>query len=239
LWCYVWPAYNFVAHLSPQLTASAHVAHVALQAFAQLAVRLLLHQLQESPTVLRASTAAEVLVPALGQMLTYSSAALQVGCNVSSGSIVKWRAVPLEQQGATAYSLSIIKPAALEGFFACTQQYSSTLQQYACSKADVRNATAVPVGHGVCFSKSVWLSVGCLQELCMGLTALLVLQQPHKAEMVPAAANHALWMLQCASQGQLPADLLCLGSMQALTACLSACTAALHGLGLLGLFADR
>jgi hypothetical protein len=52
---------------------------VALQAFAQLAVRLLLHQLQESPTVLRASSAAEVLVPVLGRMLTYSSAALQVG----------------------------------------------------------------------------------------------------------------------------------------------------------------
>lgn len=73
----------------------------------------------------------------------------------------------------------------------------------------------------------------------MGLMALLVLQQPHKAETVSAATNLALWVLQCASEGQLPAGLLCLGSVQALTACISACTAALHGLGLLGLFADR
>lgn len=80
---------------------------------------------------------------------------------------------------------------------------------------------------------------GCLQELCLSLMALLVLQQPQQADMVPVAANYALWMLQCAGEGQLPAELLCAGSMQALTACVSACTAALHGLGLLGLFCDR
>lgn len=49
------------------------------QAFVQLALRLLLHQLQEHPTAVGCSTPAAVLVPALGQMLAYSSANIQVG----------------------------------------------------------------------------------------------------------------------------------------------------------------
>jgi hypothetical protein len=51
---------------------------ISLQAFARLALRVLLHQLQESPTLLECSVAAGMLLPALGQMLTYSSAPLQV-----------------------------------------------------------------------------------------------------------------------------------------------------------------
>lgn len=68
---------------------------------------------------------------------------------------------------------------------------------------------------------------------------LVVLQQPQQADVVSAAANCAVWMLQCVGEGQLPAELLREPSMQALTACVSACSAALHGLGLLGLFCDR
>lgn len=49
------------------------------QAFVQLALRLLLHQLQEHPTAVGCSTPAAVLVPALGQVLAYSSANIQVG----------------------------------------------------------------------------------------------------------------------------------------------------------------
>lgn len=55
----------------------------ATQAFAHLAVRLLVHQLQESPTLLGACTPAAVLVPALGQLLSYGTAALQVSSSVS------------------------------------------------------------------------------------------------------------------------------------------------------------
>jgi hypothetical protein len=52
---------------------------VVPQAFVQLSLRLLLHQLQEHPTAVGWSTPAAVLVPALGQMLGYSSANIQVG----------------------------------------------------------------------------------------------------------------------------------------------------------------
>jgi hypothetical protein len=81
---------------------------------------------------------------------------------MSPGSVSTWHAVPLEEQGANACSLSTIKLAAPEGLFACVQQHSSTLQQYACSKGVVRNATAAPIGHVVCFT----LSVGCLFAAC-------------------------------------------------------------------------
>jgi hypothetical protein len=81
--------------------------------------------------------------------------------------------------------------------------------------------------------------VSCLQELCLSLLALLVLQQPQHTDTVTAAATHAMWMLQCAVEGQLPEELLVSGSMQALAAALSACTAALHELGILGLSCDR
>jgi len=55
----------------------------AMQAFARLAVRLLVHQLQESPTLLGACTPAAVLVPALGQLLTYGTDTLQVNLPIS------------------------------------------------------------------------------------------------------------------------------------------------------------
>lgn len=69
--------------------------------------------------------------------------------------------------------------------------------------------------------------------------ALLVLQQPQQVETVSAAANHAVWMLQCAADGLLPTDLLCWPSMHALSACLAACTSALCTGGVLGLFCHR
>jgi len=69
--------------------------------------------------------------------------------------------------------------------------------------------------------------------------ALLVLQQPQHADMVSAAFNHTVWLVECAAQGHLPSELLRLGSMQALAACVSACMAALHQLGLLGLYCER
>jgi hypothetical protein len=49
-----------------------------VQAFVQLVLRLLLQQLQDNPTVLGSTTPAGAVVPALGQMLTYSSAEVQV-----------------------------------------------------------------------------------------------------------------------------------------------------------------
>jgi hypothetical protein len=59
---------------------SAYTSHFLMpQAFVQLALRLLLHQLQEHPTAVGCSTPAAVLVPALGQMLAYTSATIQVG----------------------------------------------------------------------------------------------------------------------------------------------------------------
>jgi hypothetical protein len=78
-----------------------------------------------------------------------------------------------------------------------------------------------------------------LQELCLGLMTLIVLQQPQQADVVSVAAHYAVWTLQCVGEGQMPSELLCEPSMQALAACVSACAAALHGLALLGMFCDR
>lgn len=67
---------------SPSSSAGAHViiliTAVALQAFVQLGLRLLLHQLQETPTLLSSCTPGGALVPVLGQLLSYSSAVVQV-----------------------------------------------------------------------------------------------------------------------------------------------------------------
>lgn len=93
--------------------------------------------------------------------------------------------------------------------------------------------------HRQCSAHMASFLCAAVQELCLALMSLLVLQQPQHADMVSSAANHALWLLECAAQGQLPAELLCMRCSTALAACLSSCIGALHALGLLDWYCDR
>lgn len=152
-------------------------------------------------------------------MLSYGSAALQVGC-------VMWGCL-LRQLVSHLFHRS----------HQCNSTPGSLL---AAELLSMYVLTCVCVFCGVAVGLCV-LSAPLFQqqELCLGLMSLLVLQQPQDADVVTAATNHAVWLLQCAEEGQLPAHLLCASNMQALTACLSTCAATLHELGLLGLYWDR
>lgn len=68
---------------------------------------------------------------------------------------------------------------------------------------------------------------------------VLVLHQPHEHAMVAAVLQHALWLLQCAGEGLVTEALRTTSWLQAVGACVAACTTALQRQGLLSLHVDR
>lgn len=78
-----------------------------------------------------------------------------------------------------------------------------------------------------------------LQELCLNAMAIMVIQQPHEVAMVSSVLQHVMWLLDCAAEGHLPAE-LCTASWQVAAAgCVAACTAALANQNLLEIDCDR
>lgn len=81
--------------------------------------------------------------------------------------------------------------------------------------------------------------LGCVQELCLNAMTLMVVQHNNQASVVGTTLQHVLWLLECAAGGHIPAA-VCTASWQvAAAACVAACTSALDGLGMLGMYAEK
>lgn len=73
----------------------------------------------------------------------------------------------------------------------------------------------------------------------MHVLCLLVLQQPHESAMVGAVLQQVLWLLECAGEGLLPADVVTGTWQVAAAAVVAACVTALDETGLLGMQSSR
>eukprot|EP00775_Hariotina_reticulata_P013106 gene13106-13234_t len=89
------------------------------------------------------------------------------------------------------------------------------------------------LGQMMCYSNSD------LQELCLRVLSLMVLQQPHHGDVVVAVLQHVLWLLEVAAEGLLPAELVTGSWQQAAASALAACISALTDLKLLDIYGNR
>lgn len=78
-----------------------------------------------------------------------------------------------------------------------------------------------------------------MQELGLNAMGLMVVQQPQETAMVSSALQHVIWLLDCAVEGHLPAELCTHSWQNAAAGCVSACTETLASQGLLDVAGDR